>query len=134
MRAVLRPQFASIARQAPARRFLSTSSLTRAAIRPSSKIATSSLRASFRRSYAELKPTAPIAPVTPVAPIVKRRKFRIFRWLWRATYLSALGGVAYLVYGVYDLRHPDDQFEPDPSKQNLVILGMCYFIKMLESG
>jgi NADH:ubiquinone reductase (non-electrogenic) len=39
------------------------------------------------------------------------------------TYLSAIGGVAYMVYGVYDLRHPDDQFEPDPTKQNLVILG-----------
>jgi hypothetical protein len=28
-----------------------------------------------------------------------------------------------MAYTVYDLRHPEDQFEPDPSKQNLVILG-----------
>jgi len=25
---------------------------------------------------------------------------------------------------VYDLRNPEDQFEPDPTKKNLVILGM----------
>lgn len=74
-------------------------------------------------------------PVAPVAPVVKKpRKFRIFRWLWRATYLSALGGVAYMVYGVYDLRHPDDQFEPDPTKQNLVILGMYCSFEILAGG
>jgi NADH:ubiquinone reductase (non-electrogenic) len=45
------------------------------------------------------------------------------RWIWRATYLSLLGGIGYLAYSVYELRTPDEQFEPDPSKQNLVILG-----------
>lgn len=71
-----------------------------------------SLQQSFRRSYAD------------AAPVVKpRRRFRLFTWLWRFTYLSAIAGTAYLAHGVYELRHPDEQFEPDPSKKNLVILG-----------
>ena len=70
-----------------------------------------SLRQSFRRTYAD------------AAPVPKRRRFRWFRWLWRLTYLSAIAGTGYLAYGVYELRHPDDQVEPDPSKKNLVILG-----------
>jgi len=74
----------------------------------------SKLQQSFRRAYAD------------VAPAKKPRRFRYFTWLWRITYLSAIGGTAYLAYGVYELRHPEDQFEPDPSKKNLVILGECY--------
>ena len=38
-------------------------------------------------------------------------------------YLSALAGVAYIGYGVYQDRHPDPQVVPDPSKKTLVILG-----------
>jgi len=95
-----------------------TLSFARAA-RPSSQnlLPKSKLRQSFRRGYAELPPPAPAAPV-------KKRRFRALRWIWRATYLSFLGGVVYLAYTVYELRHPEDQFEPDPSKQNLVILGV----------
>lgn len=82
------------------------------AIRPSSRvILNSTLSQTFRRTYAD------------VAPLKKPRKFRWFKNLWRLTYISAFGGIAYLGYGVWDLRHPDDQFEPDPSKKNLVILG-----------
>lgn len=69
------------------------------------------LQQHFRRTYADL------------APAKKPRRFRYFTYLWRLTYLSTIGGAAYLAYGVYDLRHPDDQFESDPSKKNLVILG-----------
>jgi NADH:ubiquinone reductase (non-electrogenic) len=69
------------------------------------------LQRQFRRTYAD------------VAPVKKPRRFRFFRNLWRLTYISAIAGTAYLAYGVYDLRHPEDQFEPDPSKKNLVILG-----------
>jgi NADH:ubiquinone reductase (non-electrogenic) len=58
-----------------------------------------------------------------LGPAKKAKRFRYFRFLWRLTYLSAIGGAAYLAYGVWDLRHPDDQFEPDPTKKNLVILG-----------
>ena len=46
------------------------------------------------------------------------------RWTWRFIYLSVLGGTGYLVYSIWDLRNPADQVEPDPSKKNLVILGM----------
>ncbi|KAF8448363.1 hypothetical protein BGX38DRAFT_594771 [Terfezia claveryi] len=52
-----------------------------------------------------------------------RPKSRALRYLWRATYLSAIGGVAYLGYSIYDSRNPHDQFEPDPSKKTVVILG-----------
>jgi NADH:ubiquinone reductase (non-electrogenic) len=27
-------------------------------------------------------------------------------------------------YSIYDLRHPEEQYEPDPSKKTLVVLGM----------
>jgi len=39
------------------------------------------------------------------------------------TYLSILGGTGYVGYLVYADRHPDEQYEPDPSKKTLVILG-----------
>lgn len=96
------------------RRSFTTSSrsfLTRA--RPSSRVAgnKSQLQQAFRRTYAD------------TAPAKKPRRFRYFTYLWRLTYLSAIGGTAYLAYGVWELRHPEVQFEPDPSKKNLVILG-----------
>lgn len=105
-----------------ARRSFATSSsvsknvLTRA--RPSSRVNVdkSKLQQAFRRSYAD------------VAPVKKPKRFRFLRFLWRATYLSAIAGTGYLAYGVWELRHPDDQFEPDPTKKNLVILGMCTLI------
>lgn len=70
------------------------------------------LQQSFRRSYADGPPPKP------------RRRAGFFRWTWRLTYLSALGGVGYLGYTIYLLRTPQEQFEPDPSKKTLVILGM----------
>jgi NADH:ubiquinone reductase (non-electrogenic) len=70
------------------------------------------LRQSFRRSYADaVKP--------------KKSGFRYFRWAWRATYLSAIVGLAYTAYGIYEMKNPGDQPAPDPSKKTLVILGMC---------
>lgn len=71
---------------------------------------------SFRRAYAD----APIAP--PQSPKPKRR-FRVFRWMYRLTLLSLLGGAGALGYNVYSLRNPADQEQPDPSKKTLVILG-----------
>ncbi|KAH8801646.1 hypothetical protein F5884DRAFT_757295 [Xylogone sp. PMI_703] len=65
----------------------------------------------FRRTYSD------------AAPAKKPRRFRFFRWAWRLTYISLIAGGAYLGYGVYETRHPEEQFEPDPSKKNLVILG-----------
>lgn len=76
------------------------------------------LQQSFRRSYAN-SPTANLSP----APAPKRR-FRFFRWIWRLAYISAIGGTCYLGYEIWQLRHPEDQNEPDPTKKTLVILGM----------
>merc|ERR1711881_335891 len=57
-------------------------------------------------------------------PKKKPSGFRTFlRWTWRLTYISVIGGVAYAFYGLHVMRHPDDQFEPDPSKKTLVVLG-----------
>ena len=115
MRAMSRLPAASIGLRIATRRQFATSPqsfVTRA--RPSSRVHgdKSKLYTTFRRTYAD------------VAPANKPRRFRFFTYLWRLTYLSAIAGTAYLAYGVYDLRHPDEQFEPDPAKKNLVILGM----------
>lgn len=117
MRAALRIDVSAIGINAAARRSLMTSAFAHRARPGSQFLQKSKLQQIFRRSYAELPPTSPIAPVK------KPRRFRVFRWIWRATYLSLLGGVGYLVYSVWELRHPDDQFDQDPNKQNLVILG-----------
>lgn len=71
------------------------------------------LQQTFRRSYADV-----------ASPVTKRRGRGLFRWTWRLTYLSALGGVGYLAYNIYLLRTPREQYNPDPSKKTLVILGM----------
>lgn len=67
-----------------------------------------------RRSYAD---------AATAAPVRSPRRFRFFTYLWRATWVSALIGAAYLGYGVWELRHPEEQFEVDPSKKTLVVLG-----------
>ncbi|KAL8751964.1 MAG: hypothetical protein Q9199_006074 [Rusavskia elegans] len=70
------------------------------------------LQQTLRRSYADAIP-----------PVTKRRGRGFLRWSWRAVYISALGGVGYMSYVIYMLRTPDEQFNPDPSKKTLVILG-----------
>jgi hypothetical protein len=40
------------------------------------------------------------------------------------TYLSALGGTAYVCYGIYESRNPPDQVAPAANKKTLVVLGM----------
>jgi NADH:ubiquinone reductase (non-electrogenic) len=121
MRPILRLGAYSVGINGAARRSFMTSSFARAA-RPSSQnlLPKSKLQHGFRRGYAEQQGGAPVAEL---APVKKPRRFRALRWIWRATYLSLFGGVGYLAYMVYDLRHPVDQIEPDPNKQNLVILG-----------
>jgi hypothetical protein len=44
--------------------------------------------------------------------------------MWRITYLSALGGLVYVSYGIYLSKHPMEQHAPDPKKKTLVVLGM----------
>ena len=86
----------------------------RALIRPSvSQYPKSFLQQSFRRSYADTKPSTSF-----------RRSRLTLRWLWRAVYLGTIGGVGYLGYTIYQLRTPPEQLEADPTKKTLVILGM----------
>ncbi len=80
------------------------------------------LQHSFRRSYADSLPVK-----------AKRRGGGFFRWTWRVVYLSAIGGVGWLSYSIYQLRTPSEQFEPDPSKKTLVILGMSDWFQMVGS-
>ena len=60
---------------------------------------------------------------TPGKP-VKKRGFRFLRWTWRLTWVSAVAGLGYVGYGIYETRNPTDQPPPDPSKKTLVVLGM----------
>ncbi|KAI5457731.1 hypothetical protein BGZ63DRAFT_393627 [Mariannaea sp. PMI_226] len=71
-------------------------------------------RIAFRRAYADEAPK----------PKPKPGKLRrTLRWTWRLSYLSLLGLVGYTCYIIYDDRHPEDQFHPDPTKKTLVVLG-----------
>ena len=74
-----------------------------------------SLQPTFRRGYAD-------QPI--VKEKTKRRSRGFFRWTWRLFYLSAIGGLIWTGYGVYQGKHPADQEEPDPKKKTLVVLGM----------
>jgi len=121
MRAMVRIQSSSIAfRQGAGRAFATAAksqlAFTCATPRSQNVFDPNKLRQSFRRSYAE--------STSPIAQVKKPRRFRVLRWLWRATYISTLGGLGYIAYGVYEGRHPEEQQFVDPSKQNLVILGM----------
>jgi len=69
----------------------------------------------FRRSYAEVSPET--------QRVVKKRSWGFLKWTWRLTYISAIAGTIYMGYGIYQGRTPNEQFEPDPSKKTLVVLG-----------
>ncbi|KAH8178677.1 pyridine nucleotide-disulfide oxidoreductase domain-containing protein [Sarocladium implicatum] len=91
----------------------SRTSVLRAAARPSVASGfNASTRMAFRRTYADQAP--------------KRKPGAIrttFKWIWRTTYLSVGGLLAYTAWVIYDDRHPQPQFEADPTKKTLVILG-----------
>ncbi|ORY63519.1 alternative NADH-dehydrogenase [Pseudomassariella vexata] len=72
----------------------------------------------FTRGYADVPPTVPARPGK-----WSRRLRGTVRWSWRLTYLSLIGGTAYIIYDGYDARHPEEQYNPDPHKKTLVILG-----------
>ncbi|KAK5080151.1 NADH:ubiquinone oxidoreductase [Exophiala xenobiotica] len=93
-----------------------------AAKRPlTAQLQRSAIRQPFRRQYADNK--APEVTLSPAAAAKPKRRWRFLRTLWRITYLSVLGTIGWTAWTVYDLRNPNDQFEPDPSKKTLVILG-----------
>lgn len=60
---------------------------------------------------------------TPPKEQAKKGGFRFLRWTWRLTWVSAVGGLAYVGYGIYETRNPVDQPPPDPKKKTLVVLG-----------
>lgn len=103
--------------QAAPRLFLQASRRTVAA-RPVFGSTQGPVSRQFRRGIANDAAPAPIPP--------KKSRFRKLRWAWRLGYLSAIAGVAYLGYGVYQDRHPEDQIQPDPTKKTLVILGKTF--------
>ena len=78
------------------------------------------LQQRFRRGYAN-KPI--------LTEKTKRRSRGFLRWTWRLTYLSALGGLVYAGYGIYQGKHPPEQEAPDPKKKTLVVLGTYAFIQ-----
>jgi NADH:ubiquinone reductase (non-electrogenic) len=72
----------------------------------------SSGRIAFRRTYADEAPKP--------RPGKLRRSLR---WMWRISYLSVGGLIAYTGYIIYQDRNPEPQFEADPNKKTLVVLG-----------
>ncbi|KAI6914109.1 external NADH-ubiquinone oxidoreductase-like protein [Hortaea werneckii] len=76
------------------------------------RIPRDSLHQGFKRNYSSETPK-----------VVKKKSFRFLRWTWRLTYLSAIGGFAWMCWGIYQNRTPEDQAEPDPNKKTLVVLG-----------
>lgn len=66
----------------------------------------------FRRSYADSAPE----------PQPKKR-FRFLRWTYRLTLLAGLGLTGWTAYSIYVLNNPEEQYQPDPDKKTLVILG-----------
>lgn len=56
-------------------------------------------------------------------PKTLRSQFPMLRTMRRLGYLTLLGLVASISYGVYLDRHPQPQVKPDSSKKSLVILG-----------
>ncbi|KAJ5551211.1 hypothetical protein N7535_000846 [Penicillium sp. DV-2018c] len=96
------------------RRSISTSQLALHAKPLRSTQISQSVSRIARRSYADAAPSP--------APKPKKR-FRILRWAWRLTWLSAIGLTGTVAYSIFELRQPPEQCPPDPSKKNLVILG-----------
>jgi hypothetical protein len=72
----------------------------------------------FNRNYATVLPPPP-----PPPPKKKSTIRAVFRWTWRAIYITAIAGTAYAGYGIYVDKHPPDQLPPDPKKKTLVVLG-----------
>lgn len=99
-----------------ASRAFSTASRTpamRSAARPSMALKLNNTgRIAFRRAYADEAPK-------PKAGKIRRT----LRWTWRLTYLSFAGLLGYTGYIIWEDRHPEPQYEADPTKKTLVVLG-----------
>jgi NADH:ubiquinone reductase (non-electrogenic) len=112
MKQAAQRSFASASRQQ-----LVTSKLAQSTrARKPNQISSQQLRQTFRRGYADQ-----ISPATKEK--AKKRSWGFLRWTWRLTYISALGGLAYMAWGIYVSRNPTEQLEQDPKKKTLVVLG-----------
>lgn len=107
---------ARMQQHAVASRILASSarSLTTPSSRPLAAGSIRPIARQFQRQYSESSAPPPKKP---------GKIRRTFRWTWRLFYLSVLGTLAYVSYEVWDIRHPEPQVAPDPSKKTLVILG-----------
>ena len=69
---------------------------------------------------------------TPTEPIKPERK--LFKWIYRSAVVTLLGVGA---FEIYSARHPPEQYEHDPSKKTLAILGSGWaatsFLKDLDT-
>jgi NADH:ubiquinone reductase (non-electrogenic) len=116
--------------QAVASRILTPSTRSLTSSTTSRQILSSRIRPvarQFQRQYSDLPPPPP-----------KKKSWgwvgTSVKWTWRLTYLSVLGGLAYIAYDVYDDRHPADQVAPDPSKKTLVVLGKLALPPILSTS
>ncbi|KAF1995572.1 FAD/NAD(P)-binding domain-containing protein [Amniculicola lignicola CBS 123094] len=88
---------------------------TRARWTPRPQSSQIALRQAIRRQSTDAPP-----------PPKKKKKSKILsflKWTWRLSLISAVGGAGWVCYGIYEMRNPQDQPPPDPSKKTLVILG-----------
>ncbi|EWC48605.1 mitochondrial external alternative NADH-ubiquinone oxidoreductase [Drechslerella stenobrocha 248] len=89
----------------------------------------SRLSAQSYRPYAtEVKAATSSSPSSAAAAVggpaqLPKRRFGVLRFLWRLTWISALGSFVYLGYHIYDSKHPPEQLPLDPTKKTLVVLG-----------
>ncbi|KAJ5682363.1 External alternative NADH-ubiquinone oxidoreductase [Penicillium macrosclerotiorum] len=109
-------------RSMASRSMMQLSSVSRRSIATSNALRAAPIRSNISISRVARRGYADAAPTPSPAPKPKKR-FRALRWAWRLTWLSGLGLTGALVYSIYSLRHPEDQFEVDPEKKTLVILG-----------
>jgi NADH:ubiquinone reductase (non-electrogenic) len=94
----------------------------RPAARPSAALKLNGTgRIAFRRAYADEAPKPKPGRIR-----------RTFRWIWRLTYISVGGAIAYTGYLIYLDRHPGEQVEQDPTKKTLVILGESHARHLLH--
>lgn len=78
-----------------------------------------------------------VSGALPGAGPLPKKKAGILKKTWRVTYISALAATAWFTWTVYNNRHPGAQFEQDPNKKTLVILGSgwgsCALLKKINA-
>jgi NADH:ubiquinone reductase (non-electrogenic) len=117
--AALRPLGLASRGIAPLSRAFSTSSRRTLIARPRALVRPAFNKIQLRQSFRRHQSSEGGKTVKPQRGAIRT----VLLWTWRFTYMSAIGGLAYVGYGVWQLRHPVEQLPPDPNKKTLVILG-----------